>query len=64
MKKLMIRHTKEELAVAATAIKKCLMQQTINKIINEEFEANEIEIIETSISLGNTWKQKYRSTQI
>ena len=41
----MIRYTEEELAVAATAIKKCLMQQTINKIINEELEVNGTEII-------------------
>ena len=41
----MIRHTEEELAVAATAIKKCLMQQTTNKIINEELEVNGTEII-------------------
>ena len=41
----MIRHTKEELTVAATAIKKCLMQQTTNKIMNEELEVNGIEII-------------------
>ena len=45
MKKLMIRHTKEELAVAAITIKKCLMQQTTNKIINEELEVNGTEII-------------------
>ena len=45
MKKLMIRYTEEELAVAATAIKKCLMQQTTNKIINEELEVNRTEII-------------------
>ena len=41
----MIRHTEEELAVTATAIKKYLMKQTINKIINEELEVNGIEII-------------------
>ena len=41
----MIRHTEEELAVAAITIKKCLMQQTTNKIINEELEVNGIEII-------------------
>ena len=41
----MIRYTEEELAVAATAIKKCLMQQTTNKIINEELEVNGIKII-------------------
>ena len=41
----MIRHTEDELAVAATAIKKCLMQQTISKIINKELEVNGTEII-------------------
>ena len=41
----MISHIEEELAVAATAIKKCLMQQTTNKIINEELEVNGTEII-------------------
>ena len=41
----MIRHTEEELAVATTAIKKFLMQKTINKIINEELEVNGTEII-------------------
>ena len=41
----MIRHIKEELAVATTAIKKCLMQHTTDKIINEELEVNGIEII-------------------
>ena len=41
----MIKHTEEELAVAATAIKKCLMQQTTNKIINEELEVDGTEII-------------------
>ena len=41
----MIRHTEEELAVVAIAIKKCLMQQTTNKIINEELEVNGTEII-------------------
>ena len=45
MNKLMIRHTEKELVVAAIAIKKCMMQQTINKIINEELEVNGIEII-------------------
>ena len=41
----MIKHIEEKLAVAAASIKKCLMQQTINKIINKELEVNGTEII-------------------
>ena len=41
----MIRHTEEELAVAATAIKKYLMKHTIDKIIYKELDVNGTEII-------------------
>ena len=41
----MIKHTKEELVIVTTTIKKFLIQQTINKIISEELEVKGMEII-------------------